>query len=281
MLEHSFSFYNIVNMQKNIFHIHTYICKHSSNHLEEIVAYALKHGYKKLYFTEHAPITIDCPYQTRRASYKEIAQLKHNIDKLNKKYKNKLKIYFGYEVEYNKPNRWYIKKLAKDPYCEFMVFGNHFYGDLFKIKMPLPLAMHVTKTAKQLKEFDENNMAAMSSGLMSWVAHPEIFLNSYQKWDKAAIAVCKNIIKSAIKYKLPLGFNVNFINYDEKSQWHYPCKYFWQLVAKTNIPVIIESDAHDMHPLAVEWLEQARKLAISYGLKKNLTEKIKLNLLKK
>lgn len=268
-------------MQKVIFHIHTYICKHSSNHLEEIVDYALKHGYKELYFTEHPPITISCPYQARRASYEEIAQLKHGIDKANKKYKGKLKIHFGYEVEYNKANRWYIKKLAKDPYCEFLIFGNHFYGDLFKMQSPLPLVVSVTKTKAQLKEFDENNKAAMSSGLMSWVAHPEIYLNSYQKWDQTAKAVANNIIKWAIKYKLPLAFNVNFDDWKTRSKWHYPCKYFWSLVAKTNIPVIIESDAHDMEPLKVNWVSKAIKLAKSWGLEKNLTTKIKLIKLKK
>ncbi len=268
-------------MQKNIFHIHTYICKHASNKLEEVVAYALKHGYKKLYFTEHPYIAVPCPYQVRRANKKEIAQLKHDIDKLNKKYKNKLKIYFGYEVEYNQVNKWYFKKIAKDPYCDFFVFGNHFYGDLFKMTMPLPLVANVTKTKKQLLEFDRNNYLGMSSGLMSWVAHPEIYLNSYQKWDATAQMVAKHIIKWAIKYKLPLAFNVNFASYATKSVWHYPCKYFWQLVAKTNIPVIIEADAHDMHPLKVEWMKKARQLAISYGLKKNLTDKVKLNPLKK
>ncbi|MBQ0045513.1 MAG: PHP domain-containing protein [Mycoplasma sp.] len=268
-------------MLKNIFHIHTYICKHSTNKIEEIVAYALKHGYKKLYFTEHPYITVDCPYQQRRADKKDVINLSKQIDMLNKKYKNKLKIYFGYEVEYNKANRWYIHKLAKDPYCKFLIFGNHFYGDLFKIQMPLPLVVNVTKNAKQLKEFDENNIAAFKSGLMSWVAHPDIYLNSYQKWDATAKAVANNIIKYATKYKLPLGFNVNFKSYENKSKWHYPCKYFWQLVAKTNIPVIIEADSHDMHTLKVDWLAKAKKLAISYGLKKNLTENIKLKKLKK
>lgn len=268
-------------MLKNIYHIHTYICKHSSNHIEDIVAYALKHKYKKLYFTEHPYITIKCPYQQRRADKEEIAQLRHKIDQLNLKYKNRLEIYFGYEIEYNKANRWYMQKLAQDPYCQFLIFGNHFYGDLFKMQMPLPLVVNVTKTAKQLKEFNENNIAAMSSGLISWIAHPDIYLNSYKKWDKTAKAIANNTIKLAQKYHLPLAFNVNFKDYKTKSIWHYPCKYFWQLVAKTNIPVIIESDAHDMHSLKVTWLKKARQLAISYGLKKNLTEDIKIKFLNK
>lgn len=268
-------------MQKNIFHIHTHICKHASNKIEEIVAYALKHNYKKLYFTEHAYIDVKCPYSVSRATKKEIAQLRHKIDNYNNKYKNKLKIYFGYEVEYNKANRWYFKQIAKDPYCDFFVFGNHFYGDMFKMRWPLPLVVNVTKNTKQLKEFDANNKAGMSSGLMSWVAHPEVFLNSYGKWNKTTLAVSKNIIAYAKKYKLPLAFNVNIKSYETKTEWHYPSKYFWQLVAKTNIPVIIESDAHDMHTITVEWLNKARKLAISYGLEKNLVDDIKLNLLKK
>ncbi|MCQ3907448.1 MAG: PHP domain-containing protein [Mycoplasmoidaceae bacterium] len=91
-------------MLKNIFHIHTYICKHSTNKVEEIVAYALKHNYKKLYFTEHPYISVPCELQKRRTSIEEIAALRQKIDLLNIKYKNKLKLYFGYEVEYNKKN---------------------------------------------------------------------------------------------------------------------------------------------------------------------------------
>lgn len=263
-------------MQSNIFHIHTHICKHSSNDIKQIISYAIKHNYKKLYFTEHAPISVKCYYQTRRPSYKEIAKLKKTIDLYNKQYINKIRIYFGYEVEYNQANRWYIKKISRDKYCEFLIFGNHFYGDIFKIQSPLPLVMNVTKTVDQLMEFNNNNEAAFASGLMSWIAHPDIYLNSYKKWDKAAISVAKNTIRLCQKYKLTLGFDVNFPSWKTKSKWHYPCKYFWKLVAKTNIPVIIESDAHDIKSIRLSWLLKARKLAISWGLKKNLTQNVKL-----
>lgn len=269
-------------MQKIIYHIHNEICKHSTNKLNEIVAYALKHNYKELYFTEHPPIDKKCFYQRRRATYPEVKNLVNNINKVNKKYKGKLHIYFGYEIEFNKADRSFVRRYKKDPYAQFFIFGNHFYGSIFDIKkLPAPLVMHTTKTLSQLKEFDENNKAAMSSGLFSWVAHPEIFLNSYKKWDVHAKHVCNNIIKWAIKYKLPLAFNVNFLSWETKSEWHYPCKHFWKLVAKTNIPVIIEADTHDIHTFKEKWLEKARKLALSWGLKKNLKEKIKINWIKK
>lgn len=269
-------------MPKFIYHIHNEICKHSNNKLNEIVKYALEHNYQELYFTEHPPIDVDCFYQQRRASYDEIKNLIKEIDKVNKKYEGRLHIYFGYEMEYNKEDRWYSEKLSKDNCHEFLIFGNHFYGSIFDIKqLPAPLVMYTTKTIEQLKEFDENNKAAMSSGLFSWVAHPEIFLNSYKKWDEHAKHVCENIIQYAIKYKMPLGFNVNFQDWQTKSVWHYPCEYFWKMVAKTNIPVIIEADSHDIHTIGVEWLEKAKALAIEWGLEKNLKEKIEIKWNKK
>jgi len=269
-------------MQKIIYHIHDECCRHSSNTLAQTVAYALKHGYKELYFTEHNYVTVKCPYQARRATYDEMFDYKHRIDLVNRKYKGRLHCYFGYEVEFNKQNRWYLEKMARDSMAEFLIFGNHFYGDMFKMKSPLPLTKNFSTSVEKLKEFEVNQVAAMKSGLFSWIAHPEIFLYSYRKWDKHSIRLCKLIIQLAQEYKLPLAFNVNFkAPFESKDPWQYPVKQFWQLVAKTNIPVIIEADSHDIHAIKVEWLNKAKKLALSYGLKKNLVDKIPLKLLPK
>jgi len=267
-------------MLKNIFHIHNQVCKHASNTLEDIVSYSLKHGYKNLYFTEHPPISVKCDYQKRRATHAEMVKLVKQINEVNKKYKGKLHIYFGYETEFNKPNRWYFERLARDPLPDFMISGNHFYGDLFKQPFPFVYTKSGTKHISQFRELLENFHSAMASGLFTWIPHPDIFLYSYRKWDKYSIAVSKTIIKWAIKYKLPLAFNVNFKQVP-KDEWHYPCKYFWELVAKTNIPVIIEADSHDHHTITVEWLKEAKRMALSYGLKKNLVDTIDINWLPK
>jgi len=268
-------------MQKNIFHIHDQVCKHASNTLEDIVSYALKHGYKKLYFTEHNPISIKCPYQARRASHENMVEFVKRINEVNKKYKGKLHIYFGYETEFNKQNRWYYERLARDPLPDYFIAGNHFYGDLFAQDFAFDFVMHRTTSHLKFKEMLENFHAAMASGLYTWVAHPDIFLKSYRKWDKYSIAASKQIIKWAIKYKLPLGFNLNWSANEPKDEWHYPCEPFWKLVAKTNIPVIVESDSHDHHTITKEWIEQGRRMAISWGLKKNIIDDVKLNLLPK
>lgn len=270
------------HMQKNIFHIHDHCCHHSQNTLNKIIHYSLIHGYKKLYFTEHCYCNVDCVLQTRRPTITEIKNLKSLIAFYNKKYANKLHIYFGYEIEFNKQNQWYYEQLIRDPYADFLIFGNHFYGDIFKMHYPLPLVMNCTKSINRLLEYKTNQIAGMKSGLFSWIAHPDIFLNSYQKWDKNAIELSLSIIQCAYKYNLILGFNVNFPSpFNSKNKWHYPVKQFWNLVSKTNVKVLIESDSHDMHTIKQEWLNNAYKLAISYGLGNNLISNIKLKYLSK
>ncbi|MCQ3907447.1 MAG: hypothetical protein MJ219_01495 [Mycoplasmoidaceae bacterium] len=46
---------------------------------------------------------------------------------------------------------------------------------------PQALVVNITKTKQQLKEYERNTILGMSTGLMSWLAHPEIYLNSYKK----------------------------------------------------------------------------------------------------
>lgn len=267
-------------MQKHIYHVHDVCCKHATLTLEKVVSYALEHGYKEIYYTEHCPISVKCDYQVRRATQDELVDLNRRIQMYNKRYNGKLHIYFGYEAEFNKANRWYFEKLARDPLCQYLILGCHFFGDLFKAKLPLFYTKTHTFYPKQIGEFLEMNEAGIKSGLFSWLAHPEIFLNSYTHMDKHSISACKQIIKLAKKFKLPLGFNVNF-NAVTKSPFHYPSKHFWKYVAGTNIPVIIESDAHDLEKITIEWLDQAKKLAYDFGLKNNLVEKVKINWLPK
>ena len=269
-------------MQKNIFHIHNNCCHHSSNTLDNIVHYSLSHGYKKLYFTEHCYCNVDCVLQKRRPTTNEIKNLKSLINIYNKKYAKKLHIYFGYEIEFNKQNQWYYEQLVRDPYADFLIFGNHFYGDIFKMEYPFPLVMNCTKNINNLLEYKMNQIAAMESGLFSWIAHPDIFLNSYKKWDKKAQELSTCIIQCAKRNKSILGFNVNFPSpFNSKKKWHYPVKQFWNLVSKTNVKVLIESDSHDIHTIKQNWLNNAYKLALSYGLKNNLIQNIELKYLSK
>lgn len=255
-----------------LYHIHNKICNHSSNEVQEIVDYALKHDFKAIYFCEHCPLpgTQSSHYKYSRVKYSQLFAYKKEISDLSKKHKQKIKLYLGYETECSQENRYYFEKLARDPICEFMICGNHFYNNVLK-EEPLIYTCYDTKTKDQLKQYWINLEAALESRTYSWIAHPEIFLNSYQKWDNTVDELCKKIIASAIKYDIPLGFNINYTQ--PKSVWHYPVEKFWKMVANSPVKVIIENDSHDISTIQQEWVKQNYALAYKWGLEKNIIKK--------
>jgi histidinol-phosphatase (PHP family) len=113
---------------KTIYHIHNEICGHATNTLKEIVSYALAHNYTRLIFTEHSPL--DNNTVIYRPTHEQVAILRKQIDEVNHKHKGKLKIEFGYEIEYSKANREYFHNFINDSQCDYLIFGNHFYGDM-------------------------------------------------------------------------------------------------------------------------------------------------------
>lgn len=260
-----------------LYHVHNKICNHSTNEVDEVVDYALKNKYQAIYFCEHCPLvnTHSDHFKHTRPKYKQFLAYQKQIKALKKQYQNKIKLYFGYETECSQESKTYYEKLARDPICEFMICGNHFYNNVLK-QQPLVYTAYHTASKQQVKQYWKNLKAAIESKLYSWIAHPEIFLNSYQKWDEVSSAICKKIIAYAIKYHLPLGFNINYSS--PKNEWHYPVEKFWKMVANTTAKVIIENDSHDLSTIKKPWIEKNYALAYKWGLKKNLilTPKIKL-----
>jgi histidinol-phosphatase (PHP family) len=113
---------------KTIFHIHDVICGHATNTVSELVDYSLKHNYQRLVFTEHCPLD-DNPIMIR-PTRDQITSLRKEIDAVNKKYQGRLFIEFGFESEYPKAHREYFHNFINDTQCDFLIFGNHFYGDM-------------------------------------------------------------------------------------------------------------------------------------------------------
>jgi histidinol-phosphatase (PHP family) len=113
---------------EQVYHIHDQCCRHASNTLKTVVQTAIKEGYKELFFTEHCPLDNN-PYIIR-PTRGELQSLRKEIGIINSKYKGKLIIHFGFEAEYSKCNQQYFDKFATDPLCDYMIFGNHYLGDL-------------------------------------------------------------------------------------------------------------------------------------------------------
>jgi len=116
-------------MNKFIYHIHHKCCGHATNTIEDLVQYAKSYGYQKLYLTEHSPL-VDNQFLYRPSKI-DIENLKKEIEVTNKNNPD-IKIYLGFETEYPKIHRDYFDKYRYDSQCDYLIFGNHFYGDMWQ-----------------------------------------------------------------------------------------------------------------------------------------------------
>ena len=60
---------------------------------------------------------------------------------------------------------------------------------------------------KSLKAYSNYFIQSMESGLFAFMAHPDLFGNSYLTWDENTIAASHDILTAAAQLKMPLEIN--------------------------------------------------------------------------
>ena len=84
---------------KEIFHVHTYRCKHGSDEKdEELIQCAISLGAEKIVFTDHVPFP-ENPFRNRM-DIEELDEYLETLFALKEKYQNQIDIKIGFEVEY-------------------------------------------------------------------------------------------------------------------------------------------------------------------------------------
>jgi len=127
-----------------------------------------------------------------------------------------------------------------------------------------------TDSLKSLQAYARYFIKSMESGLFAFMAHPDLFGNSYKSWDANTIAASDEIFSAAAELKVPLeingyGLRKPKIDTPEGRRCMYPWLPFWEMAADYNITYIVNSDAH--HPKDVSAnLEEAARIGEKIGL---------------
>ena len=97
------------------YHTHTFRCKHAKGKDEEYVLRAIEGGLKVLGFSDHAPINFVEGYDGWwRVQPEDAEEYINSLRKLREKYKDKIKIHIGFEMEYFPE---YFDKILIDAPC--------------------------------------------------------------------------------------------------------------------------------------------------------------------
>ncbi len=242
------------------YHTHTYRCHHASGTPEEYIKRAIECGITHMGFSDHVPFKFPDGFEAGyRVSEAEAESYVSEIATLREKYRDKIDIKIGFEMEYY-PD--YFKEMLNNAVKfggEYLILGQHF---LKPENLGGPSSVEKNESIEDLKKYVSLVTEAIKSGAYTYVAHPDIFnfagdISDYNE-------EMKKICIAAKECNVPL--EMNFLGI--RTCRRYPRDEFWQIVGEIGSPVTFGFDAHDA---------QNAFDGESLGKAKQLVEKYKLN----
>lgn len=249
---------------KTNFHTHTERCKHAVGTDEEYVLAAIEGGFSTLGISDHAPWP--SPNAVNSNVSMEVGELPEYIEsitELRARYAHSLDIKLGLECEYLSEFPGWLDELAARDGIQYLIFGNHFDC----AALGSPYFGHETKSVQMLRRYEESVLRGMEYKYFAYLAHPDLFMRSYEHFDAECERVSRRICEKAAKLNLPLEYNTSGYNFGKEES--YPHESFWKIAKYCNCVCIIGVDAHDPKRLAnaAEFARAEREVS-ALGLKR-------------
>jgi histidinol-phosphatase (PHP family) len=104
-------------------HNHTKLCNHANGEIYEYIQKAIECNTKYFGFSEHAPMDFDQKY---RISFEQMSKYEQDILNAKAKYKDKIEILLGYEVDYLKG---YMNEKVLNANVDYLIGSVHFLDE--------------------------------------------------------------------------------------------------------------------------------------------------------
>lgn len=227
--------------QKINLHTHTYRCRHGEGNVSDYCREAVKNGLTVLGFSEHVAFADERLYETcTRMPYQDLPLYRADIAQAETEFPS-LKILAGLELEYEPDclQEIYpalIERLDLD-YC---IGGVHYVFDDPPDRKRIWLGRDMS--LRNLKRFAESNIRFMETGLIVYLAHPDISFCGMNDWDENMKAACRDVIRASIDLHVPIELNANGLR--KGPQARYPWVPLWEMAAEMGAECVVGADAH-------------------------------------
>lgn len=241
-------------------HTHTYRCGHAEGTEEEYVLAAIENGYTKLGFSDHTPFPYEGGYVNRTKMLPEqLPGYMETVLALKEKYKDQIEIVMGLECESVPRFFPYLQELRKD--MDYLILGSH--GD-WSIGHAYPGRV---KDSWQLHRAFADMVEGMESGLFLYLAHPDLMLNQYPKFDDTARYLSRELCREANRLNTPLEYNLyGTYKVRDENTLGYPYLPFWEIAAEENVRAVVGVDAHQPWNFAEADMDGAKALLRGMGI---------------
>lgn len=258
-------------MIKVNFHTHTERCKHAVGSEESYIQHAIAGGFKVLGFADHTPWPFKDYVSNIRMTVDALDNYITTLTHLKQKYQSDIDIYIGLEVEYFPEYLEYLEILKMK--VDYFILGNHFYQNE---NIKGSYYGRNTHLDEMMDRYLETTIAAINTGLYSYVAHPDLFMRGRKVFDAKAEIISRKIIEACIAKNMPLEYNLEGKKYNQvNGVEEYPHHRFWEIVSEYPAEVIIGVDAHQPESLSTTALyDEAYQFLKSLNIK--LIDRIKM-----
>jgi len=251
-------------MKKN-YHTHHELCRHAKGTAEDYVKKAIEANLEVLGFSDHAPSAVITHDQRMR--FDELETYLEDVETMKRKYKNQIEIHTGLEIEYLDSNHEYYRDLGRK--VEYFILGQHYIrpeDEKSRLRGSVGL-----KKGEDIINYAKSVKRAIETGMFNLVAHPDIYLSSYPRFDEVAEEAANIIIDAAIKNDVPLEFNANgtrrgIVISEAGTHYKYPRKEFWDIAVEKGAKAILSADAHHPDQLGDKAIEESEALIKDWGV---------------
>ena len=227
------------------YHSHTPRCLHARGTEEKYVRQAIRLGYEILGFADHTP----WPYKSdfvagMRMRLSELDGYVQTVRALEGRYANQISVRLGLECEAFPEFYPWLREIREEKGIDYFILGNHY--DTSDERGGTYFGRCTSE--KQVRRYAESTIAGMESGLFIYLAHPDLFLMSYPRFDAEAKRACRDLCEAAKRLNMPLEYNV--LGYTRRIRGRardgmgYTTREFWEIAAETGNRAIIGVDAH-------------------------------------
>lgn len=243
------------------YHAHTPRCSHATGTPEEYVLRALEGKMTHIGFSDHCPLQFDDGYQTYwKVPVEEGGDYCNEIAALRDKYRDKIDIKIGFEMEYYPALFPKTFKKVIGYGAEYLILGQHFISP----DMEHPGYVHTvvgTNSLERLIGYTDVVCSAIKTGVFTYVAHPDIF--NFTGESKLYQRYMRKICEASLEYNTPLEINLLGI----RQKRNYPNEEFWHLAAEVGAPVVFGADAHTAPDVYdADSISKAKKMVKDFGL---------------
>ncbi len=239
-------------------HNHTPLCNHAEGLPEEYILAAIRKGIKIYGFADHAPMDFDKKY---RMGFEDMKTYENEIKKLKEKYKDKIKILLGYEVDFTP--KQYLDKRVLSADVDYLIGSVHFL-DNWGFDNP-----------EFIKEWDKRDVDDIYKEYFSYIkelAESKLFqivghIDLVKVFGHKPKTPIKDIAKEAVKAikKAGMAVEINTAGLRKPVKELYPSDELLEMILQEGIDLTLSSDAHSPQQVGFGYdtvMEKLKKLGV-------------------